>query len=109
MVPADALGFMGLEHLDADLRAALAGLPSDQRAALDQSGLRPAIDSLTGDLALELSKPPGAEPPAGALMVGTGDEQAMTAALEVAAKTLSEGLVTDGAPSSAWKTVTTAA
>ena len=51
----------------------------------------------------------GRQPPAGALMVGTGDEQAMTAALQVAAKTLSEGLVTDGAPSSAWKTVDTAA
>jgi len=88
MVPADALGFFGLEHLDAGLDSALADLPSDQRDALDQSGVEPAISSLTGDLAAEASMPAGASAPAGAVMMGTDDEEAMAAALEIAARAL---------------------
>jgi len=87
-VPADALGFLGVEHLDAGLDTALADLPSDQRAALDQSGVEPAISSLTGDLAAEVSMPAGASTPAGAVMMGTDDEEAMAAALEIAARAL---------------------
>jgi hypothetical protein len=107
MVPADALGFVGAQHLDSGLDAALAGLPSEQRAALDQSGLEPAISSLSGDLAFELSMPSGSVTPGGALMIGTDDEQAMTAALEIVAKAFSPAspFVVSDMPMLSWKTV----
>ncbi|MGZ8594923.1 MAG: DUF3352 domain-containing protein [Actinomycetota bacterium] len=107
MVPADALGFVGVQHLDSGLDAALAGLPSDQRAALDQSGLEPAISSLTGDLAFELSMPSGSVTPGGALMIGTDDEDAMAAALEIAAGAISPAsmFVMSDMPTPVWKTV----
>lgn len=89
MVPADALGLAGLQHLDSGLDTALADLPSDQRAALDQSGLEPAISALTGDLAAEVSMAQGAGSPSGAVMLGTDDEQAMADALRIAAGALS--------------------
>jgi len=104
-VPADALGFLGVQHLDAGLDAALADLPSDQRVALDQSGLEPAIASLTGDIAVEISKQASASAPAGALMIGTGDEQAMATALRVASQTVWGAVVFDSAPPMTWKTV----
>lgn len=88
-VPADALAFMGLEHLDTGIETALADLPSDQRDALDQSGIEPAIRSLTGDMAIELSMPGGSSPPVGALMVSTDDADAMRAAFELAGQALS--------------------
>ena len=96
MVPADALGFAGLQHLDAGLDAAIAELPSDQRDALDRSGLEPAISSLTGDMALEVSKQVSAPTPAGAILMGTDDETAMNSAMEIVAKTFSQTL--SGAP-----------
>jgi hypothetical protein len=107
MVPADALGFVGAQHLDSGLDAALAGLPSEQRAALDQSGLEPAISSLSGDLAFEVSMPSTSVTPAGALMVGTDDEQAMTAALAIAAGAISPASmdVMSDVPPPVWKTV----
>jgi len=88
MVPADALGFLGLEHIDTGLDTALADLPSDQRDALDRSGIEPAISSLTGDMAAEASMPAGASTPAGAVMMGTDDEEAMAAAMEIASQAL---------------------
>jgi hypothetical protein len=104
MVPLDALGFVGAQHLDAGLDAALADLPPDQRAALDQSGLEPAIASLTGDLAFEVSMPPDSVTPGGALMIGTDDEQAMTAALEIAARAFSPYAMGDATSVGRWNT-----
>ena len=107
MVPADALGFVGAQHLDSGLDAALADLPPDQRSALDKSGLEPAISSLTGDLAFEVSKQAGSPAPSGALMIGTDDERAMAAALEIAAGAISPAsmFVMSDMPTPVWKTV----
>jgi Protein of unknown function (DUF3352) len=107
MVPADALGFLGAQHLDAGLDTALADLPPDQRSALDQSGLEPAIASLSGDLAFEFSMPSGSATPGGALMLGTEDEQAMAGAFEIAGKALStiSPFEADDMPMPNWKTV----
>ena len=107
MVPADALGFAGAQHLDSGLDSALAGLPSEQRAALEQSGLEPAVSSLSGDLAFELSMPSGSVTPGGALMIGTHDEQAMAAALAIAAQALppASPFVTSDLSTPSWKTV----
>jgi hypothetical protein len=85
MVPADALGFAGLQHLDSGIDAALTDLPADQRAALDRSGVGSAISSLTGDLAVEVSMPQGTSVPSGAVMLGTDDGSAMAEALQLAA------------------------
>ncbi len=96
-VPADALAFIGVEHVDTSIESALADLPSDQQDALDQSGVEPAIRSLTGDMALELSMPEGATSPVGALMVGTDDADAMRAAFELAAQAVSSDVAMGGA------------
>jgi hypothetical protein len=100
MVPADALAFLGFQHLDAGLETALADLPPAQRDALEGSGLEPAISSLTGDLAVEVSMPAGASTPAGAVLLGTDDEAAMRAALEVIGEGAAAGLFGTQVPSS---------
>jgi uncharacterized protein DUF3352 len=116
MVPADALAFLGLQHLDAGLETALADLPPAQRDALEGSGLEPAISSLTGDLAVEVSMPAGASTPAGAVILGTDDEAAMRAAMKVigvatglarastSAQASSSGAVLTGS-GSLWRTI----
>ena len=89
MVPADALGFAGLQHLGSGLDAALTDLPADQRAALERTGVGSAISSLTGDLAAEVSMPQGSSVPSGAVMLGTDDGSAMADALQLAAAAVS--------------------
>jgi len=111
MVPGDALGVLAQQHADVAIDSYIEELRKNVPDAVNQLedkrivGDGGLIESLNGDLALEVSYASGA--PAGALLAGTDDPEAMAEGLRSLALLVSLGDAPaggEGSPATGWKT-----